>query len=113
MSALERLWKDKMSVYRWEKSIVNGITKNTLPAVPLYSDVKCHLSKPKLTDTGMEGAPSIINSYILFCALETDLKEGDRIIVTMKDGKTRTLDIGEGIPYKSHQEFSAKRDDTA
>lgn len=113
MSVLERLWKDKMSIYRWNTSVVNGITKNTLSAVPLYSEIKCHLSKPKLTDTGTDGAPSIINSYTLFCAIETDLKEGDRIIVTKKDGRTIVLDIGEGFPYKSHQEFSAKRDDTA
>lgn len=113
MSALERLWKDKMAVYRWGESVVKGVTKNTLPAVPIYSDVKCHLSKSKLTDTGTDGAPSIVNSYTLFCALETDLKEGDRVIVTKKNGKTIVLDVGEGFPYKSHQEFSVKRDDTA
>lgn len=112
MSVLERLWKDKMAIYRWNTSVVNGITKKTLSAVPLYSDIKCHLSKPKLTDTSIEGAPSIINSYTLFCALETDLQEGDHILVTKKDGKTITLDVGEGFPYKSHQEFSVKRDDT-
>lgn len=111
MSPLERLWKDKMDIYRWTDSIVNGVTKST--ESKLHSAVKCQYSKGSLTDTGTEGVPSIINSYTLFCSLETDLKEGDKVIVTQRNGKVITLSVGEGFPYSDHQEFSVKRSDTA
>ena len=111
MSPLERLWKDKMDIYRWVDSIVNGVTKSTESKI--HSDVKCQYSKGSLTDTGTEGTPTIINSYTLFCSLETDLTEGDKVIVTQRNGKVITLAVGEGFPYSEHQEFSVKRDDTA
>lgn len=109
MSALQRLWKDKMDIYRYVDEVVNGVTKKR--EKPIDSDIKCHYSKGSLTDTGMEGVPTLINSYTLFCALETDLKEGDKVIVTQRNGRQVTLSVGEGFPYSNHQEFSVKRND--
>lgn len=111
MTALQRLWKDRMDIYRWEETTVNNVTKNT--KVHKYSDVKCHYSKGSLTVTGDNGTPTIINTHTLFCALETDLQEGDEVIVTQRKGGQVTLEIGEGFPYTSHQEFRVKRSDTA
>lgn len=110
-SPLERLWKDKMDIYRWEETVVNNVTKNV--EVLKDSNIKCHYSKGSLTDTGTEGVPTLINSYTIFCSLETDLKEGDRVIVTQKNGRQVTLSVGEGFPYSNQQEFKVKRDDTA
>ncbi len=110
MSALQRLWKDKMDIYRWEETEVDGATTNA--EALKYSDVKCHYSKSSLTDIGTDGVPTLVNSYSLFCALETDLKEGDKVIVTQRNGRKVTLSVGEGFPYTHHQEFKVKRDDT-
>lgn len=111
MSALQRLWKDRMDIYRWIEKVVNGVTKSKEEL--LYTDIKCHYSKGSLTDAGTEGVPTLINSYSLFCALETDLKEGDRVIITQRNGRQVTLSVGEGFPYTDHQEFKVKRDETA
>jgi hypothetical protein len=109
--ALQRLWKDKMDIYRHEEYEENGATKSR--EVRKYSNVKCHYSKGSLTDTGEEGIPTLVNSYTLFCSLDTDLQEGDKVIVTQRNGRQVTLKVGEGFPYSEHQEFSVKRDDTA
>jgi hypothetical protein len=111
MSALERFWKDKMDIYRYEDDVVCGVTKSV--EKKKYCDVKCHYSKGSLSDVGEEGVPSLINSYTLFCSLDTDLKEGDKVVVTQRNGKKVTLSVGEGFPYKDHQEFSVKRSETA
>lgn len=110
MTALQRLWKDKMDIYRYEEYEEDNITKTG--DVLKYSEIKCHYSKGSLTDTGDDGIPTLINSYTLFCGLDTDLQEGDKIIVTQRNGKQVTLKVGEGFPYSDHQEFSVKRDDT-
>lgn len=110
-SPLERLWKDTMDVYRFEEYEEDNETKSR-EAIK-YTRVRCHYSKGNLTDTGEEGVPTLVNSYFLFCALETDLKEGDKVIVTQRNGKQVTLKVGEGFPYMQHQEFKARRDDTA
>lgn len=111
MSALQRLWQDRMEIYRWVTEKINGITKSK--EVLLYSNIKCHYSKGSLADIGTNGVPTLINSYTLFCGLETDLKEGDKVIVTQRNGRRITLSVGEGFPYSQHQEFSVKRDDKA
>lgn len=111
MTALQRLWKDRMDIYRYEEYEDNNVTKSG--DVLKHSNIKCHYSKGSLTDTGVEGIPTLINSYTLFCAVETDLREGDKIIVTQRNGRQVKLTVGEGFPYLDHQEFSVKRSDTA
>ncbi len=111
MSAFERLWKDRMDVYRWMDYVVGNITKNKETLI--YSDIKCHYSKGSLSDTGTEGVPTLVNSHTLFCSTETDLKEGDKAIVTQPNGKKVTLSVGEGFSYAKTMQFSVKRDDTA
>ena len=111
MSVLQRMWKDKMDIYRYEEYEEDGVTKSD--EVLKYQAVKCHYSKGNLTDSGTDGVPTLVNSYSLFCALETDLKEGDKVIVTQRNGRKVTLAVGEIFPYSSHQEASAKRSDTA
>ena len=111
MSALKRLWKDTMDIYRWAEYIENGITKGKEELI--HSGVKCHYGKGSLNDTGGEGVPTLINSYTLFCDINTDLKEGDRVTVTQRNGRQIELSVGEGFPYTSHMEFSVKRDGTA
>lgn len=110
MTALQRLWKDTMDIYRNEEYVEDEVTKSGSHLK--YSGIKCHYSKGSLTDTGTDGVPTLVNSYSLFCGLETDLQEGDSIIVTQRSGRQITLTVGEGFPYSDHQEFSVKRDGT-
>lgn len=107
MSALQRLWKDKMDIYRWVDEVIDGFTKSREKL--MHSGIRCHYSKGSLTDIGTEGVPTLVNSYSLFCALEADLKEGDKVIVTQRNGRQVTLSVGEGFPYSNHQEFSVVR----
>lgn len=109
--ALQRLWKDRMDIYRYEEYEENG--ENKTREELMHSDVRCHYSKGSLTDAGEDGVPTLINSYTLFCGLDTDLQEGDKIVVTQRNGRQVKLKVGEGFPYSDHQEFSVKRDDTA
>lgn len=111
MSTLERLWKDRMDIYRWVEVVEGGITRQKEEL--LYENVKCHYSKGSLVDTGNDGAPTLISSHALFCSLDTDLREGDKVVVTQRNGRQVTLMVGEGFPYSTHQEFSVKREDTA
>lgn len=110
MSALERLWKDRMTVFRWVEYEENGITKHREEEIE--TDIKCKYSKGSLSDTG-EGVPTLTNSYTLFCGLDIDIQEGDKIIVTQRNGKRIELTVGEGFPYSKHQELSVKRTETA
>ena len=111
MNPLERLWKDSMDIYRYEEQTVNNITKNVKSLK--QTGVKCKYSKGSLSDTGENGVPSLVNSYSIFCGLNTDIQEGDEIIITQKTGKQITLTAGEGFPYSNHQEFSVKRSEKA
>lgn len=111
MTALQRLWKDRMDIYRWVEMTVNNVTGNEKQC--MQSDVKCHYSKGSLTNTGEEGVPTLSNAYSLFCGIETDLREGDEVIVTQRNGRQVTLSVGECFPYLAHQEFKVRRSDTA
>ena len=108
MSVLQRLWKDRMDIYRYKEYEEDGITKSS--EVLKYEGIKCHYSKGRLVDTGEE-VPTLVNSHTLFCGSDVDLQEGDRVVVTQRNGKQISLSVGEGFSYSTHQEFSVKRDD--
>jgi hypothetical protein len=99
-----------MDIYRWVEETVGGFTKQKKEKI--HENIKCHYSKGKLVDTG-DGVPALINSHALFCGPDVDLREGDEVVVTQRNGKQVTLTVGEGFPYSSHQEYSVKREDTA
>jgi hypothetical protein len=111
MNPLERLWHDTMTVKRWTDVITDGVTSSELTVI--YIDVKCHYSKGTLTTTGTDDAPTLINKYTLFCSIDSDVQEGDVVIVTQRNGKTVELTVGEGFPYTTHQEFTVKRNEKA
>lgn len=109
MSELEKLWNDKMDIYRSEPVTDpdNGSTKNQY--MLKHTDVKCHYSKTSLAQIGTDGVPTIANKYTLFCNIDVDIKEGDRVIVTQKNLREIALSVGEGFPYFEHWEFSVTR----
>jgi len=111
MNPSEKLWKDRMDVYRWTENVVNGITKNSESQIA--SGIKCHYSGGSLTDTGDQGSPDLINSHKLFCSSDTNIKEGDRVVVTQRNGNKVSLFVGESFVYSGKFEFSVKRSDKA
>lgn len=111
MSVLQRLWKDRMDIYRWAEETVGGITKQKKEL--LYEGDKCHYSKGRLVDIGDDSVPTLVTSHTLFCGPDVDLREGDEVVVTQRNGKQVTLTVGECFPYSTHQEFSVKRVDKA
>lgn len=111
MSVLQRLWKDRMDIYRWVEVVEGGFTKQKKKKI--YENVKCHYSKGNLADIGKDAAPTLETSHTLFCGPDVDIKEGDEVIVTRRNGEQVTLTVGEGFFYSTHQEFSVKRVDTA
>lgn len=111
MSALKKLWKDKMDIYRYVEITVSNVTKSKEDKI--HSNEPCHYSKKSLGNSGEEGIPILESTHTLFCGLDTDIIEGDRVIITKPNGKVFTFKVGEGFPYTTHMEFSLKRDDTA
>lgn len=109
VSVFERLWKDKMDIYRYIKTTVNNVTKSAEQLIE--NGVKCHYSAGSLTDTGSE-VPTLISSHKLFCAAGK-IQEGDKVIVTQRNGNKVTLSVGEGFPYSGGMQHSVKRDGKA
>ena len=111
MSVLQRLWKDRMDIYRWVEVVEGGFTKQEKEKI--HENIKCHYSKGRLVDLGDDSVPTLVTSHTLFCGTDVDLREGDEVVVTQRNGKQVTLTVGEGFPYSTHQAFSVKRVDTA
>jgi hypothetical protein len=112
-SPLERLWKDRMDVYKWTELVVDEVTTSVLSNTPSFMALKCHYSGGSLTDTGEDGVPTLINSHTLFCGFNTAV-EGDKVIVTQhKSGAAIELAVGEGFPSSGGMQFSVKRSGTA
>lgn len=107
MNPLEKLWNDKMDIYRFTSVVVNGITKKQEKLI--HSNIKCKYSKSSLTDTE-SGAPTIKNKYTIICGIDVDLQEGDKIEITQVSGRKIKLSVGEGFPYTKHQEFLVTRE---
>ena len=110
MNPLTKLWKDKMNIYRYNDEVINGVTKSK--EMLIAENVKCKYSKGRLSDIGEE-VPSLENSYTIFCDINVDIIEGDKIVVTQRNGRSISLRVGEVFPYSKHQEFTVKRDDKA
>jgi len=113
MNPLSRFWHDTMDIYHITETVVDGVTSSDYPTTPNHTAIPCHYSKGTLTVTGTDDAPTLINKYTLFCALDADVLEGDKVIVTQRNGKQTELTVGEEFPYTAHQEFSVKRNEKA
>lgn len=105
-----RMYDAQMDVYRWKDVEEDGITKHTKAAVAMGRP--CRYSSSGQASTGMP-SPSIVNSHKLFCGLEEDVREGDRLLITLRTGKTVDADLGECHPYTYQWQCEIKRDDNA
>ena len=93
------MYDARMTVKRWHEVEKDGYTRNELDVVA--QDRPCRYSSSGQASIGAPN-PSVQNSHKLFCGMEEDVREGDRIVVTLRTGKTVELTLGE-----------VKRDDNA
>lgn len=100
----------RMTVWRFKDIQVGGYTRQELYTVA--KGVPCRYSSSGQVPTGSPN-PSIQNSHKLFCGLDVDVQEGDRITVTLRTGKTIELSLGECHPYTYQWQCEVKRDDNA
>lgn len=104
------MYDARMTVKRWRDKEVDGYTRQELYVVA--EGVPCRYSSSGQVPTGMP-TPSIQNSHRLFCGLDADIQEGDRIEVTLRTGKVVEVTLGECHPYTYQWQCEIKRDDNA
>lgn len=100
----EALWRDTMDIYRYNDD-------GSLPDVPAHAGVKCHYSMGTVQPVGTDSAPTMQSTNKLFCATGVDIKPGDYVEVTQRNGAKVNLTVGEGFPFTYNQELSVTRSD--
>ncbi|MGL5436596.1 MAG: hypothetical protein ACRDBO_14525 [Lachnospiraceae bacterium] len=104
------MYDAKMSMERWVDIEENGITKQVKQTVA--TERPCRYSSSGQVALGNPN-PSIQNSHRLFCGINEDVKEGDRLTITLSNGIVRIVDLGECHPYSYQWQCEIKRDDNA
>lgn len=110
---IERLYEDRCTIYRYQKTTDPDTGETVLKPVAIYSDQKCHVSQKTLgTNNQTDAQNNIAYETKLFIAPELDIKQGDMIAVT-RGTVTRKYEAGEPFLYPSHQEISIQRKEWA
>lgn len=104
------MYDARMTVKRWRDKEVDGYTRQELYVAA--EGVPCRYSSSGQVPTGVPN-PSIQNGHKLFCGLDADIQEGDRIEVTLRTGKVVEVTLGECHPYTYQWQCEVKRDDNA
>ena len=104
------MYDARMTVKRWQDKGVDGYTRQEL--VPVAMGIPCRYSSSGQASIGVPD-PSIQNSHKLFCGLDVDVREGDRIEITLRTGKVVEVVLGECHPYTYQWQCEVKRDDEA
>ena len=106
----EVMYDAKMTVKRWVDVEVDGYTKQQ--AIEVARDRPCRYSSSGQNEVRTP-SPSIRNSHKLFCGLEEDVREGDRIEIVLRTSKVMEVTLGECHPYTYQWQCEVKRDDNA
>lgn len=95
-----------MDIYRYIDAEEDGYNDKSEKSVA--REVKCRysLSGQSLTDSPV---PTLLANNQLFCGLDTDIKEGDRVEVTMRNGQKLSLQVGEVHPYSLQYQCRVER----
>lgn len=107
----EVMYDSVMDVYRYQdKKDDAGFDASGESLVA--SSVKCRYS---ISSQGAAGSPvpSLQASNQLFCGLETDIREGDKVVVTLRNGHKVKLRVGETHPYGFQYQCPVERDEKA
>jgi hypothetical protein len=100
-----------MDVYRYQDATdTEGFNSSEEKCVA--SGIKCRYSISGQSLTGSP-VPSLQASNQLFCGLETDILEGDKAVVTLRNGQRIKLRVGEVHPYSFQYQCRVERDEKA
>lgn len=103
--ALERLWKDRCTIYTQEK-VKDPTTKLTdFEEKPLLQDQPCKLSFETLTSSTGDPVATVSQSVKLFISPDVVIKAGSKIIVTQHGRTTEYSNSGVPAVYPTHQEI--------
>ena len=103
--ALERLWKDRCTIYTQEK-VKDPTTKLTdFEEKPLLQDQPCKLSFETLTSSTGDPVAAVSQAVKLFLSPDVVIKAGSKIIVTQHGRTTEYSNSGVPAVYPTHQEI--------
>lgn len=106
--ALERLWKDRCTVYHRVK-VTDPKTKLTdFDEKPLLQDQPCKLSFETLNSTDGDHVATVAQSVKLFISPDVEIPAGCKIVVTRFNDLERTFTYsrsGEPGIFTNHQEI--------
>ncbi len=106
--ALERLWKDRCTVYHRVK-VTDPKTKLTdFEEKPLLQDQPCKLSFETLNSTDGDHVATVAQSVKLFISPDVEIPAGCKIVVTRFNDLERTFTYsrsGEPGIFTNHQEI--------
>ena len=106
---LMQTYFDTCEIYRYEETVQNNITRQK--EVLKYSGVRCALSQGSLVKASGGNVTEISSSSKVFFPPDTDIKEGDRLLVTQQGSNVaREYKAGECFIYAgSHIEVRVSR----
>lgn len=107
----ERMYDVVMDIYRYQNA-KDDAGFDTSEDVRVASRVKCRYSLSGQSTASLP-VPSVSASNQLFCGLETDIQEGDKVVVTLRNGKEIRLRVGEVHPYSFQYQCRVERDEKA
>ena len=105
------MYDSTMDVYRYQDAKDDDGYESSGECC-IVSGVKCRYS---ISGQSLAGSPvpSLQASNQLFCGLETDIREGDKVVVTLKNGQQAKLRVGEVHPYSFQYQCRVERDEKA
>lgn len=122
-AAIERLYTDRVTVYRYGDAKDPNTKKTKQTPQPAHSNQPCRLSQKALGQNGQTEAQNDIRYETkLFLAPETEILQGDMLEVTRGRltpsgweaiALARKYTAGEPFVYSTHQEISIQRKEWA
>ena len=106
--ALERLWKDRCTIYTQEK-VKDPTTKLTdFEEKPLFQDQPCKLSFETLNSSSGDPVATVSQTVKLFLSPDLEIPAGCKIVVTRFNDLERKFTYsqsGEAGVFTNHQEI--------
>lgn len=106
----EVMYDSMMEVYRYQRT-KDEAEFDTYTEVRVMSGIKCRYSISGQNNASTP-VPTVQSSNQLFCGLETDIQEGDKVVVTLRTGQQVALRVGEVHPYSFQYQCRVERDET-
>ena len=103
----EMMYDSRMDVYRYQDTTgSDGFDMSGETCVA--SGIKCRYGISAHSYAGVP-VPGVQTSNQLFCGLGTDMREGDKVIVTLISGQQVALRFGEAHPYSFQYQCRVER----